>query len=173
MYFSGFTASSFEILLIFTFQTYFGYVYAAIGLIIALFMGGLVLGSLYAGRLLPGRKQFISAQVFLSVYALLFTAFWTLQTVFRDSRAGFFLFCLMTLLVSMITGFQYVIGTKILAGNYSHTASLLYSADLIGAALGTIILTLLLLPLAGVLYSCLIIGALNLLISILMALRKN
>lgn len=173
MYFSGFTASSFEILLIFTFQTYFGYVYSAIGLIIALFMGGLVLGSLWANRVVPGKKQFVLSQISLAFFALLFIAYWNLQSAMHGSQAGLVLFCLLTVVISMITGFQYVIGSKILPGNISLTAPMLYSVDLIGAALGTTLITVLLLPLVGVIYSCFIMAALNLLISMVMVLKKS
>jgi spermidine synthase len=173
MYFTGFTASSFEILIIFTFQTFFGYIYSAIGLIIAVFMGGLAIGSMIGNRFSPARKQFIAAQVLLFLYALLFPVFWELQKVTENSFVGLFLFGLVTLVLSAIVGFQYVVGTKILPGNFTRTAPLLYTVDLIGAALGTIVISVVLLPLAGIINSCLIMAGLNLLVALFIVMRKN
>ncbi len=173
MYISGFTASSFEILIIFTFQTFFGYVYSAIGLIIAIFMGGLVVGSVVAKRFNASKRQFVVAQLLLSVYALFFPLFCNLQKNAENSLAGLLVFGFITLLLSSIVGFQYVIGTKILSGSFSRTAPLLYAVDLIGAALGTIIISVLLLPVAGIISSCLIMAGLNLLIALFIAVRKN
>jgi spermidine synthase len=172
MYISGFTASSFEILIIFTFQTFFGYVYSAIGLIIAIFMGGLAAGSIYANRFTGAKRQFIAAQALLFLYSLAFPFFWILQKNMENSVAGLLLFGLVTLILSAVVGFQYVTGTKILPGNFTRTAPLLYAVDLIGAALGTIIISVILLPLAGMINSCLIMAGLNLLIALCIAAGK-
>jgi spermidine synthase len=173
MYISGFTSASFEILIIFTFQTFFGYVYSVIGLIIAIFMGGLAVGSSLGNRFSANRIIFVSAQISLFFYALLFPLFWLLMKGVVNNLAGLLLFGLITLMLSVITGFQYVMGTKILPGNFTRTAPLLYAVDLIGAALGTIVITILLLPLTGIVNSCLIIGGLNLLIVIIISINKN
>lgn len=173
MYISGFTASSFEILIIFTFQTFFGYVYSAIGLIIAVFMGGLAVGTIVANRFRAAKRKFVVAQLLLVLYALLFPVFWNLQANVENSTAGLFLFGLITLFLSAIVGFQYVVGTKILPGNFNQTAPLLYAVDLIGAALGTIVISVLLLPLAGIINSCFIMAGLNLLVALFVAVRKN
>ncbi len=58
MFVTGLTASSTEILLIFWFQVVFGNLYAAIGVIFALFMGGLALGSAAGNRYPTGRRHF-------------------------------------------------------------------------------------------------------------------
>jgi spermidine synthase len=173
MYISGFTASSFEILIVFSFQTFFGYVYSAIGLIIAIFMGGLAVGSIVGNRFKAAKKQFVWAQVILGCYVLLFLVFWNIQKGMANSFTGLLLFGLITFILSAITGFQYVIGTKILPGNFIQTAPLLYAVDLIGAALGAIAITIILLPLLGIMNSCLLIAGFNFLIAIFNGIRKN
>lgn len=173
MYVSGFTAASFEILVIFTFQTYFGYVYLAIGMIIAIFMGGLATGSMIGNRFGANRKHFAFAQIILVFYALLFPVFWFLLKGMQSTFAGLLILGLMTMFLSGITGFQYVIGTKLLPGNFTRTASLLYAVDLIGAALGTVVISVLLLPLTGVVTSCLIIAGINLLVTLLISVTKK
>ncbi len=173
MYIAGFTASSFEILIIFAFQTFYGYVYSAIGIIIAIFMGGLALGSIVGNRFSATKKHFVSGQVLLVLYALLFPVFWYLQKGIGNSYIGLLLFILITVLLSAITGFQYVVGTKLLPGNYTRTAPLLYAVDLIGSSLGAIVISVILLPLMGVIDSCLMIAGFNLLLAFLIFIKKK
>jgi len=173
MYITGFTASSFEILIIFTFQTFYGYVYSAIGIIIAIFMGGLALGSIYGNRLTVTRKHFAMAQVLLVLYAILFPVFWSFQKTTGNSNAGLVLFFLITILLSAITGFQYVVGTKLLPGSNIQTAPLLYAVDLIGSSLGAIVISVILLPMIGVINSCLMIAGFNFIIALINFIRKN
>jgi spermidine synthase len=173
MYITGFTASSFEILIIFAFQTFYGYVYSAIGIIIAIFMGGLAIGAIYGNRLTVIRKHFVVTEVILALYALLFPLFWYLQRSTGNSYIGLFLFFLITILLSAITGFQYVVGTKLLPGNYTSTAPLLYAVDLIGSSLGAIVISVILLPLIGVINNCLLIAGFNFLLALINFIRKN
>ncbi len=173
MYITGFTASSFEVLIIFTFQTFFGYVYSAIGIIIAIFMGGLALGSTYGKRFKSTKKHFALAQMLLVSYALLFPVFWNLQKETGNSYTGLFLFFIITLFLSTITGFQYVVGTKLLPGSFNHTAPYLYAVDLIGSSLGAIVISVFLLPLIGVFNSCFIIAGINLIPAIYNFIKKN
>ncbi|MDP4290318.1 MAG: fused MFS/spermidine synthase [Bacteroidota bacterium] len=173
MYITGLTASSFEILIIFTFQTYYGYVYSAIGIIIAIFMGGLALGSVCANRFSITRNHFVAGQVLLVLYALFFPVFWFLQKGISNDLTGLLLFFLITVLLSAITGFQYVAGTRLLPGSFTRTAPLLYAVDLIGSSLGAIAISVILLPLMGVINSCLLVAGFNLLLAIINSLREN
>jgi spermidine synthase len=173
MYITGFTASSFEILIIFSFQTFFGYVYSAIGLIIAIFMGGLAFGSIIGNRFRVTKKHFVSAQLLLVLCALLFPLFWSLQKETGNSYIGLSLFFLVTVLLSIVTGFQYVVGTKLLPGSFPRTAPLLYAVDLIGSSLGAIVISVILLPLMGVVNSCLMIAGLNFLLAFLNIIKRN
>jgi hypothetical protein len=136
-------------------------------------MGGLAAGSVIGNRYSADKKHFVLAQSLLALYALIFCFYWNLQTVLLNNLVSMLLLGLITLVVSGITGYQYVTGTKILEGSSSHNAPLMYAVDLFGAALGTIVLTVIMLPLAGVIYSCLIMAFLNLLVSFYLALRKN
>lgn len=172
MYVAGFTASAFEILIIFTFQTYFGSVYSAIGLIIAIFMGGLAVGSLAGNKFEARKKYYVLSQLLLAFYALFFLVFWSLQKQTSSLFVGFLSFGTITFLVAAIVGFQYVMGAKLIPGNFTRTAPILYTVDLIGAALGVIAVTVVLLPLLGIRHSCQFIAGLNFLIAVLIWRRK-
>ena len=63
----------------------------------------------------------------------------------------------------MITGFLFSIATLIQKLAISEISAKVYSVDLIGAALGALIISILLVPLTGIIYTGIIIGILNLL----------
>jgi len=159
---AGFTASSIELLLIFSFQTFWGYIYSAIGVIVAVFMGGLAAGSILSYRFQIKKKHFIMAQGLLVTYALLFPLFWKVQNGISSGFFGIMFFLVVTFILSSILGFQYVAGTKSLGPDMPRSAVVMYASDLLGSALGVIAITLLLLPLLGMTTSCLIIAGFNL-----------
>ena len=136
-------------------------------------MGGLALGSTYGKRFKSTKKHFALAQMLLVSYALLFPVFWNLQKETGNSYTGLFLFFIITLFLSTITGFQYVVGTKLLPGSFNHTAPYLYAVDLIGSSLGAIVISVFLLPLIGVFNSCFIIAGINLIPAIYNFIKKN
>ncbi len=161
MYIAGFSASSVEILLIFSFQIIYGYVYSAIGLIIAVFMGGLAAGSLLGFKVKIVRKHFIASQAALGIYTLIFPLLWYFQADIVNSIPVLMIFFIMTFIPSTIVGFQYVAGTMLLSEITTKAAPTLYSADLIGSALGVAATTVILLPLLGLTGCCFIIAGFN------------
>jgi spermidine synthase len=161
MYITGFTASSLEVLLLFLFQVVFGYLYSAIGLIIALFMGGLALGGFAGYRLKTGRLHFLIAQTLLGVFAALIPLFWMLLKNMQSGAWGWVVFIVITLIPATLTGFQYVASTQQHHSSRVKGASVIYSADLLGGALGTVLVTLVLVPFLGIKNSCFVLAAAN------------
>lgn len=161
MYFTGFSGASIELLLIFSFQIVYGYVYSALGLIIAVFMGGLAIGSMLGYRFKIAKRHFVFSQLFLGLYALVFPLIWYLQNEISSSIVVFAIFLVMTLIPSIIVGFQFVVGAKLLSNDITKSVPAIYAADLIGSALGVVAITVFLLPLLGLVNSCLVIAGLN------------
>ena len=83
------------------------------------------------------------------------------------------IFFVMMLLVSSITGFIFSCAVQIQNAGKTGTVSAVYSIDLIGASLGSILVILLLIPVFGILNTPYIIGLLNLLIAVNMLLRRQ
>lgn len=173
IFIAGFTASSMELLLIFSFQIFYGYVYSAIGLIVAVFMGGLATGSILSYRFKLVKKHFVFMQSLLVIYSLLFPVFWYVQKGILLGIVELILFIIVTFLLSTILGFQYVAGTKLLKTDPSKAAASMYAADLLGSALGVVAITVLLLPMLGMVKSCLVIAGFNLIAVVLNIARKT
>lgn len=160
VYIAGFSGVTAEILLLFVFQILYGYVYSIIGLIIAFFMGGLVLGAYLGGRLTFKAFHFRLAQVSMVLYFLIFP----LLTSFNPVGASFItwlLFVLAVVIPSALIGYIYVTATRLLPGDDSQTAPYVYAADVLGAAIGVVIISVILIPLLGIRNSCVFIAGMN------------
>jgi spermidine synthase len=173
IYSAGFTASSIEILIIFLFQAIFGYIYSAIGLIIAFFMCGLAAGSFAGYFRLPRKEHLVSGQFFLAVYAALFPVIAFVLYFDFSHVIKYLIFIIVTLLISVTVGFQFAAGTRIRTGPVSNNAAVLYAADLVGSSLGIIVITVILLPLLGLRNSCFLIAGINLIAMLNMIFRKS
>lgn len=173
IYATGFTASSVQILIMFAFQTFVGYLYTAIGLIIALFMAGLALGAFTCKRFSAIKNNYIGNQLILLLIAGLFPILWYVLRATENGSIQVIMILGTTLILAVFTGFQYVIGTERRLENRTKSASLIYSADLMGSALGALAITAILLPLIGLTYSCLIIAGMNLFAIVLNLWKKG
>jgi predicted membrane-bound spermidine synthase len=70
---------------------------------------------------------------------------------------------LLTFLLAALVGSQFPLAGAVESGDMAATASRLYTADLVGASLGALLVSALLIPLLGVTTVCLLTAALNLL----------
>lgn len=160
VFLAGFSGAAAELLLVFTFQVVYGFVYSAIGLIIALFMLGLVLGSAIARKIVNHALYFRLAQIIMTLYFLTFPFIFKLQQQ-SPSSLGWILFLIMILLPSYIIGFMYVTATKLSPIKISQAASGIYAADLLGAAAGVVTVSVVILPILGISGACFVIAVMN------------
>jgi spermidine synthase len=161
MYIAGFSGSSFEMLLLFSFQIMYGYVYSAIGLIIAVFMGGLAVGALLGYKINPTRNHLLVCQLGMAMYAVLLPLLWSIPVDEWREFPVLSVFGILTFIPSVLVGLQYVAGTHLLTDGTIKAAQTLYAADLIGSALSVAAVTLVLLPLFGLTKCCYIVAGFN------------
>ena len=79
---------------------------------------------------------------------------------------------LLTLVISFLAGMEYSVASLLQVHDTSRIASKNYSADLFGSALGTLLTSVFLLPLAGIIYTSLLLVSLNLVSILILRLRK-
>jgi len=173
MFAAGFSASSLQIILLISFQIIVGHIYQSLGLFIAVFMGGLALGALARQRLLPDctfRTYSLLQFTLVSISCII-----PLLILLSNPLSGHpvlvhLLFCVMIFSVSSVTGTLFSASLR-LTGSAGHFSGI-YATDMAGAALGAILTTLLLIPVAGILntsFAC----AVFLLIPAFIAFRKR
>ncbi len=163
---TGFFGTAMSILLIFSFQTLYGYAYQWVGLLIAAFMVGLALGSWVMTRALERIKKLKAILMGMEILAILFAVLGTLLfMVFYSPGMGTLSLWAMKLgflLLSTISGFwvgiEFPLAGRIFSsggkGEVGRTAGLLYASDLFGAWAGSLLVGVILVPVLGIIQTC-------------------
>jgi spermidine synthase len=169
---TGFAGMIFDLMLIFTFQSIHGYVFSWIGLLVASFMAGAAGGAALTTRLLERREDCLKlfARLELAIIGLAIGCPLMLLAVQKSLvRPGLLLVRLLFLVASfaggLLIGPQFPLANKIYRGkgtSLSKTAGLLYASDLLGGWFGGIIGSVVLLPVLGLVGTCITVGLLKL-----------
>ncbi len=164
MFIAGYTAASVEVILIVAFQIIYGYVYHTLGIIVTIFMAGLSLGALTRRKLFP--RPAVNHYILLQFALGIFTVILPFIILFANKLSVFtelvhIIFLLLTMIVSYIVGLVFSMATLLQKEGISSISAKVYSIDLVGSALGALIISVLLIPLTGIIYACLIMAVLN------------
>ncbi|MEM2955036.1 MAG: hypothetical protein QW625_03760, partial [Candidatus Nanoarchaeia archaeon] len=173
---TGFAASSFEFMLILGFQIIYGYVYHYVSIIIGFFMLGLAFGSYYANKTLKARKLMDMVKIQFSILLfslivpviLIFVSY--LQNEFILNISLLFIFPGLTFIIAFLVGMEFPIASKLCSKveHIENAAGKLYTSDLLGASIGSLITATFLIPILGFLLTCIVIGLVNLLSGIML-----
>lgn len=173
LYSGGFTSASLEVTLLLAYQIFFGSIYLATAFFFSVFMGGLALGSFFDNRRWTGHpgKYYAALQFLLALFSFLLPVF----ILFTERIAGLdfsarFLFFMLTFVLAFIVGHEFNIASRLKPLSYSEISGTNYSTDLAGSAFGCFLAPLVLLPVLGLIYSCVFVAGLNI-FSGLLALR--
>ncbi len=145
---TGFMVMGSEVLVIFAFQIFFGYIYFQIGLIVTVFLAGLLPGAWFGDRLRMRSKQMLMLTdgLLMILMGLLIVAL--KQAGQHLPVAAYLVF---GFLVSLICGFQFPVALYLRGGD-APAVTQTFSADLIGAAFGTLIANVVLIPYLGIIW---------------------
>ena len=146
---TGFTVMGSELLVIFAFQIFFGYIYLQIGLIVTVFLAGLLPGAWFGDRFRNRSKQTLALAdgLLILLMGLLIVA---LKQGGYHLPVSFFLFY--GFVISLICGFQFPVALY-LRGGEAPAVTQTFSADLIGAAFGTLMTNVVLIPYFGIIWA--------------------
>jgi spermidine synthase len=172
----GFAASALEMVLLLAFQVLFGSLYYQVGLIVTMFMLGLVIGATLVGRWLVGwgRPHLAALAIAIAVFAALLPL--ALMAVGRSTgptggAAGTVAIPLLTLALAVLVGMEFPLAAKVDFQNPAATSARLYTADYLGGALGALLVSTLLIPMLGVFAVCFLTAGLNVVAAGIMLVR--
>ena len=165
---TGLTGMIFSLAMIFTFQTFYGYLYHQIGLLVAIFMAGIAFGSFLISNRLHRLKEdsflFLKIEILIILFATLLPFIFMTPSSQLENKAVSSLFytgfLVTSFLAGMFTGLQFPLAVKIYLDNPSkkekigQTVGLLYGADLFGGFFGGLLGGVFLLPLLGLKETC-------------------
>jgi spermidine synthase len=173
----GFTAASLEVMVIVAVQVAFGFVYNLIGMVVTLFMLGLVIGSGVAGYVFRrnARGGYLVIQFAMAGIGL--AASLILPWLVSAAVPGLILymaFTAVTIGAAFLAGLEYAVAGRLSPGSPEQIVPRNYAADLFGSAAGAFIVALYAFPLLGLAITGILIALLNLFTAFLFYInRKN
>lgn len=138
----GFTTIVVEIIMIISFQTFFGYLYNRIALLFASFMIGLCLGSFYGKK----RRKIDFKQILLIQFGFVLLLF--LLNVALEAHPSEFLFFIFLLAMGFLGGDLFVVSNHLFLQERKNYG-LGYGLDLLGSFLGALAASSFLIPIVG------------------------
>jgi len=146
---TGCTVMGAEVLVIFAFQIFFGYIYLQIGIIITVFLLGLLPGALFGERFRDqGRKTLVITDMLM--IALMGLLILLVKYMGRPLPVLFFM--TFGFLISLLCGFQFPVALYLRGGD-APAVTRTFSADLIGAACGALVTNVWLIPYFGIIWA--------------------
>jgi spermidine synthase len=170
---SGFAGISLELVILVGFQVLYGYVYGKMGVIITAFMLGLALGAFYVTkRLEKVSKRTVSLlSISIAAYSLLLPLFFYLvHAVENDAVLGVMaslIFPAITVIIGILVGALFPAASKLRFKEAGATSGRFYFYDYAGACIGAVLVTVLLIPLLGIFWTCAVIAAVAFVASVL------
>ena len=164
---TGLAASAVEVVLLVAFQILYGCVYHRVGLIVTMFMLGLGIGSLTMNRILPrrSRRDLAGLEFAVAGYALglpvVLIGLARFGSLAATSLVSQWAIPALALGLAVLVGLEFPLAGKADFHTVSSTAARLYTADYLGAALGALLVSTLLIPVLGVVTVCLLVAGLN------------
>jgi spermidine synthase len=153
LYTSGCFVMGSEILVIFAFQILFGYIYLQIGLIVTVFLAGMLPGAVLGEAVRKyGKQLLVIADVVMIFLLSVFVAALTLSGALLNK----YIFLIFGFFLSVSCGFQFPVAIS-LQKDKKPAVIRAFSADLVGAAFGTILTSTLLIPYTGILWTGIIL----------------
>ncbi len=170
---TGFAGMIFDLMLIFAFQSIYGYVFSWIGLLVTSFMAGAAFGAMIITKVMERLNDSINFYIKLEIAIICFSVGcpFVFHIVHRylGTIGMFFFFKIVFLVISFIGGLligsQFPLANKIYLHNnksLSRTAGMLYASDLLGGWMGGVVGAVVILPVLGLTGTCITVGLIKL-----------
>lgn len=159
---TGFFGMLMNLVLIFSFQVVYGYLYHKIGLLISIFMAGIALGSILITHNIEKIKNSLSLLVKLEVAIALFSYISAviISRLTPDVPLSSLIFILLFFISGLFMGLEFPLASKIYLKEkeeVGRVAGLLYFSDLVGGCIAAILGGVVFLPILGLFHTCMVI----------------
>ncbi|MDP3730343.1 MAG: hypothetical protein Q8R14_02330 [Candidatus Omnitrophota bacterium] len=158
----GFSSMAFQLLILLTFQTMYGYLFYKLGIILTAFMAGLALGAVFVIKFIPETKR---DRIFLMAVQGDFIIFSVLLGAVFSRFCPDPLFPVLSVIAGSIGGAQFALASRVLLGqkkDAGRVGGLSYGIDLFGSFLGALLTGIFLIPILGIPKTCFAIALINL-----------
>jgi spermidine synthase len=162
----------FDLVLIFAFQSLHGYVFSWIGLLVASFMAGAACGAMLMAMALARIESCYGLYVKTELAVIGFSLGCPLALVAVNEHLGSpgapfsrMVFLAISSICGLLIGAQFPLASKVCLGNstdIARTAGSLYASDLLGGWFGGTVGAVVLLPVLGLVGTCITVGLVKL-----------
>ncbi len=142
---TGWTSMGSEVLVIFAFQIFLGYIYVEMGLVVTVFLAGLLPGAWLGQKAVKHSLALLLVSDGILVLLLLLTV---LSLHFSGAQLPPLFYYGSGLVISLMCGFQFPLALAQM-GDSNITVTRILSVDLVGAACGTLVTSTVLIPYLG------------------------
>lgn len=158
---TGFFGMLINLILIFSFQVSYGYLYHSIGMLISIFMAGIATGSIFMTAIMKRIKNSLSSFIRLEILIIIFS-YTVAMTITRFNNYIYLYLIFITLFFvsGLLMGLEFPLASKMYlkkGQEVGFTAGLLYFSDLIGGWVAGILGGVVFLPILGLFNTCMII----------------
>lgn len=164
---TGFFGMLASLVLIFSFQVLYGYLYRSLGLLIGLFMAGAACGSIFISHRLErtgrGINLFAGLEAAIVVFSCLLGL--AITNFIEQNHCPLFVFLALFYICGLLLGLEFPLAAKIYLGGRNRAgeaSGVLYGADLLGGWLAGMTGGIVLLPVLGIFNTCLLMALLKL-----------
>ena len=164
---TGLATMAMQIALLFAFQSIYGFVYEMVGLIVAIFMAGLALGTALSHRLVPDptdRRVLAAVQGAVAVFALGLAMVLPWAAGLQSATAVFALFAAFTFLAGLLNGADFPLATACYLAvdrRPERSTAIVYALELLGACSGAALASVVIAPVLGIVACCLLAAFAN------------
>lgn len=177
---TAFAEINFQMAVILSFQFIYGYVFYKIGIMFSSFMIGLAIGGWVMAKRICYIKNpvgfFSRLQLSICVYPVLlpfiFMVFSRTQSCVMSWTGSNIIFPMLPVIAGMIGGMQFLLAAHIWMrdeNRIGRVAGLIYGLDLLGAGLGALLASAVLIPILGIFQTCFAVALINLVVFVALA----
>ncbi len=160
---TGCTGMGLEMLAIYMYQNLYGCLYQEVGLLVAVFMGGLTVGARIGNWFARHLRGLTRLLLSFCAFTLLFTRIieW-IPDAGLSRAAGVLIYCGLILTAGILVGAVFPLAVSILSreqqGKVGAPVALVDAADHLGGALGAFLIGVVLFPLLGATWTCILLA---------------
>lgn len=163
---TGFVGMSFDLIIIYAYQSLYGFVFNHLALLVTAFMSGLTLGGwLMTRRLMKIKNGVISlCKIELAIIGFSLASGTLLLSLNQFSSLKFpFIFFIVSFVSGYLVGSEFPLANKIYAQDKTQirTGGILYALDLAGAWSAALVVSVALVPVIGILKTCILLAILK------------
>jgi spermidine synthase len=154
---TGFFGMLLNLVLIFSFQVSYGYLYHKIGLLISIFMAGIALGSLFITQRINKLKNKLRLFMGLEIAVILYS--FLVAFISLSGWQMYLGYLVLFFICGLLMGLEFPLASALYleaGGKIGSSAGSLYAADLLGGWLAGILGGVVLLPVLGLFESCMV-----------------